>query len=329
VIACCTVPPSGADHDSAIFFGSPRHNRTFDGNATAQPIAKVIDMNRGAQNLRSTPFELKVRKEARFDFSQLGTAIHTEDNLYISHLFNAFTLIAPITEGMLIRAIRLSQPMLEGSGLETDAKAFIGQEAIHTREHRALNRRLSELGLNVEEVVSVIEQEVKNIGDSMSLQENLAVVVTGEHAIYSIARALLMSKYPQCQQQQQVKNLFIWHAVEEMEHQSVCDDIYKYLYGKGIKHRLFYYLTFFTAGSLLVRTMNKLMKTLLEQSREPRKGEMKEFLVWLFRNRAMGPIALKELVGFCSPTFMHWKRSDEDQKLISDNLASVYGGKLT
>ena len=286
-------------------------------------------MNPAAPNLRSTPFELKVRKDIRFDFSRLETVIHTEDNLYISHLFNAFTLVAPITEGMLIRAIRQSQPMLEGSALETDAKAFIGQEAIHTREHRALNRRLLELGLDVEEVVSVIEQDVKNLGDSMSLQENLAVVVTGEHAIYSIARALLMSKYPQCDQQQQVKELFIWHSVEEMEHQSVCDDIYKHLYGKGIKHRLFYFRTFITAGSQLVKTNIQLMKALLKQSREPRKGEMKEFLVWLFRNRAMGPIALKELVGFFSPTFMHWKRSDEDQILISDNLASVYGGKLT
>lgn len=280
------------------------------------------------QNVRSTPFELQVRKDARFDFSQLENAIHTEGNLYISHFFNALSLATPITEGILIRAIRKSQPLLENSGLEVDAQAFIGQEATHTREHRALNRRLLELGFDLEEALAGIESEVKKMEESMSLQRRLALVVTGEHAIYAVARALLTSAYTESAQQAEVKGLFVWHSLEEMEHQSVCDDIYSCLYGKGMKHKLLYYRTFISAGRLLARMVRTLMKALLEQSRKPREGERKEFITWLFRNPGVGTTALKETLGFFSPGFLHWQRANEDQKLIADNLAAVYDGKF-
>lgn len=285
-------------------------------------------MSPAAQSVRSTPFELQVRKDARFDFSQLDNAIHTEGNLYVSHFFNALSLATPITEGILIRAIRKSQPLLEGSGLEADALAFIGQEATHTREHRALNRRLLELGFDLEDALAEIESEVKKMEHRMSLQQRLALVVTGEHAIYALARALLTSAYTGSTQQADVKKLFVWHSLEEMEHQSVCDDIYSCLYGKGLKHKILYYRTFISAGSLLVRMVRMLMKTLLEQSREPHKGERKEFITWLFRNPGVGAIALKEIFGFLSPTFLHWQRADEDQRLIADNLAAVYDEKF-
>lgn len=182
-------------------------------------------------NVRSTPFELTVRKDTRFDFSGLEDVLHTDGNLYISHFFNSLSLVTPVTEGVLIRAIREAQPLLPGSGLEADAAAFIGQEAIHSREHRALNRRLAELGFDTSPVVDEVETEIRQLEETMTLQERLALVVAGEHAIYALARALLASNYGNSEQNSVVKALFVWHALEEMEHQSVCDDIYRQLLG--------------------------------------------------------------------------------------------------
>jgi predicted metal-dependent hydrolase len=275
--------------------------------------------------IRSTPFDLEVRKDTRFNFTGLGDAIHTEANLYTSHFFNALSLMTPITEGILIRAIRECQPLLAGTGLETDAKAFIGQEAIHTREHRELNRQLSALGFDTQEVIDDIEAEVEQLEKSLSLQERLAVVVTGEHVIYSVARALLTSDYCDTEQQEEVKRLFLWHALEEMEHQSVCDDIYRHLYGTGIKHKLVYFRIFLLASKLLLGMVSKLFKALLAQSRAYQKGELKSFLSWLILNPGVGSITAKELLAFFIPGFAHWKRSEEDQSLINQNLMAVYG----
>lgn len=275
------------------------------------------------KNIRSTPFELQVRKDTRFDFSSLDTTIHTENNLYTSHFFNALSLVAPLTEGMLIRAIRKAQPMLRGCELESDAHAFIGQEAIHTREHRALNNRLKELGLNAKSTLDEMEQDIKEIEATKSLQEHLAIVVTGEHAIYSFTRALLASSHHDGKQHETVRALFIWHSLEEMEHQSVCDDIYKHLYGKSAEHSMLYYRSFVSTGHLLGRMIVKLMRSLLAQSRNPRKGELREFISWLIRTPGIGAIAAKEILGFFSPRFAHWSRLEEDTKLISSHLKSI------
>ena len=273
--------------------------------------------------VRSTPFELVVRKDTRFDFSGLDDALHTDGNLYISQFFNALSLVTPITEGILIRAIRKTQPLLRGSALEADAAAFIGQEAIHTREHRALNQRLAELGFDTREVVNEIEAEIKQLEESMTLQERLALVVTGEHAIYALARALLALDYGKSEQKSEVKALFVWHALEEMEHQSVCDDIYRQLFGWGMKHRLVYLKVYLLASKLLYMMVSKSMKELLGKSRRPEPGEYKAFLYWLLHKPGVGVITFKELMAFLSPGFSHWRRCEQDQELIRRNLEIV------
>lgn len=280
-------------------------------------------MNANSPSLRSTPFTIEVRKDTRFDFSQMP-AVHTADNIYISHFFNALSLVTPITEGILIRAIRKAQPLLEGTELEADAKAFIGQEAVHTREHRAFNKQLQLLGYDSTKELEAINTKVAALEESFSLQEALALVVTGEHAIYSLARALLnipMDAYPQ---DRETRRLFTWHALEEMEHQSVCDDIYRHLYGSGLKHKILYYRIFIQASRLLANMISTLMQGLISAERAPKPGEYRAFLKWLLINPGLGSGTLKEMLGFFSPGFAHWKRESDDQRLILDNLNWVY-----
>lgn len=274
-------------------------------------------------NVRSTPFELMVRKDTRFDFSGLEDVLHTDGNLYISHFFNSLSLVTPVTEGVLIRAIREAQPLLPGSGLEADAAAFIGQEAIHSREHRALNRRLAELGFDASSVVDEFETEIRQLEETMTLQERLALVVAGEHAIYALARALLASNYGNSEQNSVVKALFVWHALEEMEHQSVCDDIYRQLFGWGMKHRIIYLRMYLVAGKLLSMMLTRLMRALRAKSRGPEPGEFKAFLSWLLHDPGVGVITLRELLVFFSPGFSHWSRREQDQELIQRNLEVV------
>jgi predicted metal-dependent hydrolase len=280
-------------------------------------------MSVNAEQLRSTPMELEVRKSTCFDFSAVP-AIHTEDNLYISHFFNALSLVAPITEGMLIRAIRAAQPKLEGTVLAADAHAFIGQEAIHTRAHRELNRHLEALGFRLEKISLEMESRAKKREATMSLKQRLAIVVTGEHAIYALSRAFLVIDHDSFRQNPEVNRLFSWHALEEMEHQSVCNDIYRHLYGNGLANRLIHGFAFVGVNRTLYRAVLRLMKALLAQDRAPRKGELLAFWGWMLLNPAIGTIGARELLGYFSPAFSHWRRPEEDQSLIRENLRLVY-----
>lgn len=274
---------------------------------------------------RSTPFNLKVRKETRFDFEGVS-AIHTADNRYISHFFNALSLITPITEGILIRAVRKAQPLLEGSGLEDDAKAFIGQEAVHTREHRALNTHLKSIGYGAESAIAILNNHVAKLEEKLTLQDALAIVVAGEHAIYSISRVLLQIPHERYMQHEEVRRLFLWHSLEEMEHQSVCDDIYRKLYGAGLKHNVVYLRAFSRATKLLYKMIGSVMGELLKTSRAGKKGELKAFISWLTIDPALGIKTAAELMAFFKPGFKHWSRKREDLELINGCLEFVYPG---
>jgi predicted metal-dependent hydrolase len=272
---------------------------------------------------RSTPFSLEVRKATRFDFTGVP-AIHSEDNLYISHFFNALSLVAPVTEGMLIRAIRDAQPLLEGTLFAADAAAFIGQEAIHTREHRELNRHLESLGFSLDVIAQKMDARARRLESTLSLKQRLAAVVTGEHAIYALSRAFLATDPAGTQQHPEVRRLFTWHALEEMEHQSVCDDIYRHLYGGGLANRLIHGRAFLGVNVALYRMAVAFMSVLLAQDRAPRKGEMRAFWLWMLRNPAIGVVGARELLGYFSPLFSHWRRADGDRQLIRDGLTRVY-----
>lgn len=280
-------------------------------------------MNTTITARRSTPFTLEVRKETRFDFSAVP-AIHTADNLYISHFLNALSLVAPLTEGILIRAVRDAQPLLEGTNLAVDARAFIGQEAIHTREHRELNRRLESLGFRLDEMSRQMEAKARRLEAKMSLRDRLAIVVTGEHAIYALSRAWLSCDLNGFRQDPEVRRLFTWHTLEEMEHQSVCDDIYRHLYGDGLANSLVRGRAFLGVNRLLFRMITRFMAALLAHDRPSHPGELRAFWRWMLINPAIGLIGARELAAYGLPTFSHWRRADEDQRLIRDNLGLVY-----
>lgn len=284
-------------------------------------------MKAAAQDLiRTTPFEIEVRHTTRFDFSNTP-AIHTADNMYLSHFFNALSLIAPITEGVLIRAVRDIRPEIEGTALEADARAFIGQEAVHSREHRAFNHRLEELDYDLSTALEAVNNQMQVLENSLNIQERLAFIVTGEHTIYSIARALLTTPQESCPQDPEVRKLFVWHSIEEMEHQSVCDDIYRHLYGEGLQHRLLHYRIFFKASLALRQLIAPLMSALLDQEARPtRRGEKKAYWNWMLVNPGFARNAGKEILGYVSPGFVHWRRKEKDVELIRTNLANVFPG---
>ncbi len=297
------------------------------GRSMAMPELEKLAMHLSATPPRTTPFALEVRKTTRFDFTDVP-AIHTADNLYVSHFFNALSLVAPITEGMLIRAIRDAQPLLEGTSLVADAQAFVGQEATHTREHRELNRRLGALGFDVETLPAKLDALARRNEAKMSLRKRLAIVVAGEHVIYAICRAFLTCNRSKFVQHPEVTRLLAWHALEEMEHQSVCDDIYRHLFGSGPTDRLLYTTAYLGTNRVLYRAVAKLMQSLLADDRPPRDGELKEFRAWLFREPGIGNVAARELLGWFSPTFEHWRR-DEDRALIDASIRLVYGAPGT
>ena len=62
----------------------------------------------------------------------------------------------------------------------------------------------------------------------------------------------------------------------------------------------------------------------MAQDRPPRPGELRAFWRWMLIHPAIGLIGARELAAYGLPTFSHWRRTEEDRRLIRDNLGFVY-----
>ena len=111
--------------------------------------------------------------------------------------------------------------------LRAQVRAFVGQEAMHGRQHRALNERLQTLGYPTEHADRAIGRACDRI---LKLRPNtLAVAATAaaEHLTGVFAAVVLSDDRTRhlLFSQPEVEPLIAWHALEELEHKNVAFDV--------------------------------------------------------------------------------------------------------
>ena len=68
------------------------------------------------------------------------------DDVIASHLIASLSSVFPDGEDFFVRSVRSYRDKIDDPELKRQVAGFIGQEAMHGREHRALNDRLDALG---------------------------------------------------------------------------------------------------------------------------------------------------------------------------------------
>src|SRR3954447_22050810 len=69
-----------------------------------------------------------------------------DGDLILSHVAASLSAVFPDGEDFFVRSVRRFRDQITDPALKRQVAGFIGQEALHGREHRALNGRLDELG---------------------------------------------------------------------------------------------------------------------------------------------------------------------------------------
>jgi predicted metal-dependent hydrolase len=271
----------------------------------------------------TTPFDIPVRHDLRFDF-QSTPAHHCTGNPLTSHLWNALSLLAPHTEAFLIRAMKQARESVTDPDLRAQVDAFLSQEALHTRHHTQLNARLGELGYDVDSAGKVIASVLRELTDKSSPRSALALVIAGEYVIYAISRAVLEEPRLLEGSSPEVRRLLEWHALEEMEHQSVACDVYRHLYGEGPRHRLLHVRALHRACRVLAIALRRAEAQLLRSDPQPEPRDRRAHALYMFWSPGLVWNVLGKLPRFLAPGFAHWQ-DPLDQALISEAEARVYG----
>src|SRR5260370_31559806 len=104
-----------------------------------------------------------------------------EGDLIQSHLAASLSSVFPDGEDFFVRSVRHFRDQITDPELKRQVAGFIGQEAMHGREHRAFNDRLDELGYPTKDVERITRWRLALRERLLSATSNLAGTAALEH----------------------------------------------------------------------------------------------------------------------------------------------------
>lgn len=139
-------------------------------------------------------------------------------------VFNALSLTFPEGERLFIDAVRRFRGQVRGK-LADDVRAFIAQEAIHSREHAALNAGLDCRRYPVEWIGESVRRRLAFLR-RLGPMRMLGVTIALEH--FTAMLAEMFDGYTElwAGTPPELVRLWRWHAMEETEHKAVAFDVF-------------------------------------------------------------------------------------------------------
>jgi predicted metal-dependent hydrolase len=178
----------------------------------------------------SAPTELRIeQRDLRFDFPAGELRTWHPEGLHVAHFFNAMSIFFPEGEKLFIEAVRHYRDRIEEPGLAAQVQGFVGQEAMHSREHRRYNEALAEAGLPVEKLEGWLKGFLGRVKKRTSPLEKLAITIALEHFTAILAGQVLEDGV--LGRQSGIADVWRWHAIEETEHKAVAYDVWEQVTG--------------------------------------------------------------------------------------------------
>ncbi|HBZ68218.1 MAG TPA: metal-dependent hydrolase [Deltaproteobacteria bacterium] len=181
-------------------------------------------------NHLSTPTSQIPIRHVSFDESLRDLPKHFagEGDLITSHLVAALSGVFPDGERFFVRSVQHFRDRITDPELKRQVAGFSGQEAMHARVHNALNNRLDALGYPTKRYERHTRFGMELQTRMMSPLRNLAVTAALEHFTATLAELLLSNEAARLLLgHEAVRDVFLWHALEESEHKAVSFDVYK------------------------------------------------------------------------------------------------------
>lgn len=147
-------------------------------------------------------------------------------------LLAALSSSFPPGETFFIDTVRHYQDRITDPELKKAVRAFIGQEAHHSREHKLLNGFLEERGIGLDRLETEIQAFMDWMRKNFSPERQLAHTVAVEHFTALMAEEFLLKYDALDEMDPRMAKIWAWHAIEESEHKAVAFDVYKAVGGR-------------------------------------------------------------------------------------------------
>ena len=141
---------------------------------------------------------------------------------FASAFFNALSVTFPKGEAFFIDTLKKFRDRMPPK-LQGEIRAFIQQEATHSREHHCFNQHLGSCDLDISRLEQTIAKVMKRIRTMPEISQLVATMCI-EHITAILAAEVIVNPKQLEGADDQQRKLWLWHASEEIEHKGVAYD---------------------------------------------------------------------------------------------------------
>ncbi|MGF2735775.1 metal-dependent hydrolase [Marinobacter sp. DUT-1] len=193
-----------------------------------------------------TPDHVAIKPQRMgFEFGERVPRYWLNESYLLSHMMNALSVLFPQGEQFFVDSVRQFRDQITDPKLKEEVRGFIGQEAMHSLEHIAMNQHVRDQGMPVEEMEKHLEV-VLGIASKLPKRHQLAITCALEHMTAMMADMLLARDDVREDMHESMQPLWMWHAIEETEHKAVTYDVFQQVGGTYAERS--FYLAFSTAA---------------------------------------------------------------------------------
>jgi uncharacterized protein len=167
-------------------------------------------------DLTITPRDRRFGRGASTDRWWLG------GNPVATALYNALSATFPKGEAFFVESVRNFREDVPPR-LESEIRAFVTQEVMHSREHVAFNKRAQDAGYDLTPLERRVDDRLALVRSKPPIAA-LAATMALEHFTAILAHQLLSDPRHLAKADPESRALWRWHAIEEIEHKGVAYD---------------------------------------------------------------------------------------------------------
>src|SRR6476660_10423796 len=170
-----------------------------------------------------TPGDLSITpRDRRFGRQAVAPRLWHGGRVEATAIYNALSTTFPRGEAFFVESVRAFRDGAPPK-LAEEIKSFTTQEAIHSREHDAFNKRAADAGYDLSKLEQRVAERLE-ITKSRPPIVNVAATMALEHFTAILAHELLANPRHLAGADPESAELWRWHASEEIEHKGVAYD---------------------------------------------------------------------------------------------------------
>jgi predicted metal-dependent hydrolase len=165
-----------------------------------------------------------IPRDIRFGILENAQRHWLDGDIIKTVLIDGLSIFLPEGERFFIRSLKHYGPKIADRELAAEINGYAIQEAFHTREHEEYNRAMTTLGYDVEKMEKPIRLGFEVVKNPL---HRLAITCAIEHMTATLSSLTLRHPELLDNAAPAYRRLWMWHALEELEHKAVALDVLK------------------------------------------------------------------------------------------------------